>query len=112
MTLHEFPKALLAAELPVYHQVGPDKPGKRYVVWQEYAGRRQTGGPLKVWNIQVDLYTKAELDPVIDKVLWALADADVYCDEPEVSYDAETGYTRYMIECEIVDTTTRRNTNG
>lgn len=113
MTLHEFPTVLLAAELPVYHQIGPDQPGGCYAVWQEYAGRRQTGGPLKVWNIQVDVYTKTELDPTVDRVLQALTGADVYYEEPEISYEAETGYTRYMIECQIIDTTiTRRITNG
>ena len=112
MTLPEFAAVLLKAGLPVYHQVAPDQPGNRYVVWQEYAGQRQTGGPLLIHHIQVDFYTKSELDQRIECLLRELAGSGVYQEEPEISYDAETGYTRYMIECQIIDTTMRRMTNG
>lgn len=112
MTLREFAAILLKAGMEVYHQAAPDKPGTRYVVWQEYAARRQTGGPLLVRSIQVDFYAKAEFDPGLEGLLDALARAGIYREEPEISYDAETGYTRYMIECEIIDTTIGRKKDG
>lgn len=111
MTLHEF-GALLAEAYPRSYHYTAEKQMGSYVVWQEYAARRQAGGPLLAVNVQVDLYTRKELDPMVDRVLRALERAGVYHQEPEVSYDPGTGYIRHMIECEIIDTTTRRNTNG
>ncbi len=65
-----------------------------------------------IHHIQVDFYTKSELDQRIECLLRELEGSGVYQEEPEISYDAETGYTRYMIECQIIDTTMRRMTNG
>jgi len=67
---------------------------------------------LLIHHIQVDFYTKSELDQRIECLLRELEGSGVYQEEPEISYDAETGYTRYMIECQIIDTTMRRMTNG
>lgn len=111
MTLNEF-GALLAGVYPKTYHYTTSKQKGNYVVWQEYAARRQTGGPLLVRHIQVDLYTRNELDPVVDKLMVALEGAGVYHEEPEVTYDPDTGYIRHLVECEIVDTTTRRMTNG
>lgn len=111
MTLNEFGALLAGAHPKTYHYAAGTQTGS-YVVWREYMARRQSGGPLLVWHIQVDFYTRKELDPAREELLAALERAGTYHEEPEVSYDPDTGYIRHMIECEIVDTTTRRNTNG
>lgn len=111
MTLDELGALLAGVHPKSYHYTAGKQTGS-YVVWQEYAARRQTGGPLLAVNVQVDLYTRKELDPMVDRLLQALEGAGVYHQEPEVGYDPDTGYLRHTIECEIVDTTTRRNTNG
>lgn len=102
MTLFEFVKALNAGGIPVYHNVAPDKPGKKYIVWQECGGRRPRGSPFVIRAIQVDYYTRKELDEDIDRLMERLDAAGVYAEEPDVTFDEETAYTRYMIECEIV----------
>lgn len=108
MTLADFAAALAGTGMAVYHETAPDTPGDRYAVWQEYYARRQHGGALLIRLIQLDFYTKTELDPELDRLLNALARAGVFFEEPETSFDRETIYTRHMIECEIIDTTKGR----
>ncbi len=103
MGLFEFPRVLLRAKIRVYHQHAPAKPGDRYAVWQEYHARRKPGTPLVVRSIQVDFYSREELDPALEWILREFDAAGVFYEEPETSYDPETGYTRNMIDCQIID---------
>lgn len=108
MTLADFAAVLVGTGIPVFHEAASDTPGDRYIIWQEYYARRQYGGVLLTRMVQVDFYTKTELDPELDRILGALDRTGVFFEEPETSYDPETGYTRHMIECEIIDTTKER----
>lgn len=108
MTLDDFAAVLVGTGMPVFHEVAPDTPGDRFLVWQEYYARRQHGGVLLTRMIQADFYTKTELDPELDRLLGRLDRAGVFFEEPETGYERETGYTRHMIECEIIDTTKER----
>lgn len=102
MTLNEFAAVLTGGGITTYHNQAPDKPGKRYIVWQEYMAKKQTSTPLILQKIQVDFYTREELDKRLDAFLSYLDDAGVFFEEPLTTYDSETGYTRHIIECEII----------
>lgn len=106
MTLREFAAVLATAYPKVSHYTASKEKGN-YIVWTEYGGRKQAAGPLTVQKIQVDLYTRVELDPALKSVLMALEKAGVSTDAPATTYEEDTGYIHHIIECEIVSSAER-----
>ena len=102
MTLREFAAVLVKAYPNCHHYTAGQQKGS-YVVWQEYGGRRQRGGPLLVHKIQVDLFTRTELDPALRDITDALDRAGVTFEAPKTTYEADTGYIHHIILCEVVD---------
>lgn len=102
MTLREFAAVLAAAYPRCYHFTAGKQTGS-YLVWHEFSGRRQNGGPLMVHRIQVDLFTRTELDPALWTITAALSGAGVAYEAPMTSYEPDTGYIHHIILCEVVD---------
>ena len=73
------------------------------MVWQEYGGKRQEGGPLLVRRIQVDLFTRMEFDPVLPSIENTLDAAGVARDATKTTYEDDTGYIHHIILCEVID---------
>lgn len=102
MKLREFAAVLAGAYRNTHHYTAGKQTGN-YVVWQEYGGRRQEGGPLMVHKIQVDLFTRTELDPALQDIKDALTAAGVAFEAPMTTYEEDTGYIHHIILCEVVD---------
>lgn len=105
MTLIEFAAVLAGAGVPVHHNTAPELPGSRYIVWQEYGGRFSYGDNTPgegVRRVQVDFYTKIELDPSLSALLAALDGADIAHGYPETTFDEEQACDRHIIECEVM----------
>ncbi len=102
MTLREF-AAVLAGAYPNCRHYTAGKQTGSYAVWREYGGRRQQGGPLLVRKIQVDLFTRKELDPALQDITDALDGAGVAFEAPKTTYEEDTGYIHHIILCEVVD---------
>lgn len=102
MTLREF-AALLVRAYPNAHHYRAAKERGNYVVWQEYGGRRQEGGPLLVHKVQVDLFTRVEFDPALQVIEAALDGAGVARDAARTTYEEDTGYIHHILLCEVVD---------
>lgn len=102
MTLTDFAAALAEAYPNSHHYTAGRQTGN-YVVWRELGGRQQRGGPLVIHLIQVDLFTRIELDPALSTILSALSRAGVAVAPPETMYEEDTGYIHHAISCEIAD---------
>lgn len=106
MTLPDFRDLLLEVHDKVYHYEPLNDCGKRYIVWTETKGRSHRGDGrrvLPVQRVQVDLYTDQEYDPLLEQLLAALdRNNRVFYGEPIPSYDAATGMSRYIVECEVI----------
>lgn len=105
MTLAKFAAVLAGTGIPVYHSTAPEGGGERYIVWQEYGGRYSYGdnAPCEgVQKIQLDLYTKTELDAKLKGLLDALDGADIAHGYPETTFDHDAMCDRHIIECEVI----------
>lgn len=105
MRLIEF-RDLLSAVLPaVYHYTAPETPPGTYLVWNEYsAGGTYADGRrvVKTQQIQLDLYTKTEFDPMLDNLELVLTDAGIAFSGPNTEYDPKTGYIHNQWDCEVI----------
>lgn len=103
--LIKFKDKLLEVSDNVYHYEAPEESGLPYIVWQE-AGGSFTYGDSKpsesVCTIQVNVYSKAEFEPLVDEILKALACDDIACDYPVPVYDDDLKLIRTIIDCEVV----------
>lgn len=105
MTLRQFRDLLLTVTPNVYHYVTKTQPDT-FIRWQEYGGKTLSTSnrhTLRVARIQVDMFTKTEYDPLLDKLLRSLAGArGVAYSEPITDYEPDTGYIHHSVECEVI----------
>ncbi len=105
MTLIQFRDLLLSVTEKVFHFEAQGDTDQEHIIWQEEQNRALHGDGKRtelIRHVQVDLYTKAEYPPLLDEMLAALEDAEVAFEEPIPDYDTETGFYRYIIECEVI----------
>lgn len=105
MTLEQFRDVLLGITTKAYHYEAQGETTQEHIIWQETGKRALYGDDMRsvtVWEIQVDIYTKEEYSALPEIVLLALEEADIACEDPVITYESETGLTRYTIECEVI----------
>ena len=105
MTPSQFHDVLLAVTDKAYHFDAMGDTEQEHIVWQETGGRAFHGNGMRqerIRQLQVELYTKKEETPLLERVLEALEEADVAFEEPVTDYEQETGFIRHIIECEVI----------
>lgn len=104
MTLPQFRDLLLTVTPHVYHYL-VDCEEEQYICWQE-VGATHTyadGHPQEtVQMIQLDYFTKTEYDPLYQKLLQTLWDADIPVQEQSPVYDQDEKVIRYILDCEVI----------
>lgn len=105
MTLEQFSDVLKQVTDQVHHFESMGDTAGEHIVWQETSGRGIYGGNRRkgaVKIIQVDLYTKDDSGELLEKLLEALDTDEIAFAEPVTTYEKETGYTRHIVECEVL----------
>lgn len=105
MTLGQFCDVLKRVTDQVHHFESMGDTAGEHIVWQETSGRGIYGGNRRkgaVRIIQVDLYTKDGSGALLEKLLEALDVDEIAFSEPVTTYEKETEYIRYIVECEVV----------
>ena len=104
MQLTEFRDLLLSADPQARHYTHVKDGKTPYTTWAEYlrmqgsADNRRNSG----WRIQIDRYTKAEFDPVAERIETMLDRSDGITYEYRVDYDQDSGYIRHTFDCEAI----------
>ena len=104
MTLQELRDLLLQITDKVYHFEAAQESSGRYIVWQETGGRALSGSNRRqevIRDVQIDLYTEEDFDPMVEQILNQLEDAGIAVNEPTTVYDPDTCLIRHIIECEV-----------
>lgn len=104
MTLDEFVQLLLTVIPNVYHFEAFKTDGK-YIVWQETGTNGAYGSNRRcrtIQCVQVDFYTKDELDPMVKDLRVALDDDMICFEEQPPVFDPDAKQIRYIFECEIM----------
>jgi hypothetical protein len=104
MTLQEFKDVLLTVTDKVYHLEAWQE-SEEYMVWQELQPKSQHGDNGRgevVQRVQVELFTKKEFTPTLDKLIEVLEKNDIAFEEPIPDYDSNEKTMRYIIRCEVV----------
>lgn len=104
MSLQEFRDMLLTVTDAIYHFEAMQEKDE-YIVWQEMKGHSLHASDYRcevAKKVQVDLYTKTEFSPTLDRLINVLIENDVAFEEPVPTYEADTSQFRYIIECEVV----------
>ncbi len=105
-TLKQIPAALLNVMPDVYHYTAPGKED-RYLVWAEDMESDSLCGDnrkdVQVIQGTVDLYTKTEHDPAVDKVQKQFETAEIPYTLNSVQYEEETEFIHYEWVFEVED---------
>lgn len=103
--LLDFKDILLSVTDKVYHFEPPQSEAPPYIVWQETGGYFSYGGNAdaeKVTDVQVNVYSEDEFEPLVDAILAALREQEgIAYDYPVVDYDDDLKLIRTIIECEV-----------
>lgn len=105
MTLQEFRDLLLDVTDKVYHFEAAGEATGQHIVWQETGGHALAGSNVRrevAREVQIDLYTTEEFDPLLEQLLTVLEAAEVAFSEPTTVYDTDTQLIRHIVECEVV----------
>ena len=102
MILLELRDLLLTVGIPVYHYSAHKDKGN-YIIWTENgangfnADNRQRE---RAYRVQVDLFTRIEFDPNVDKINAVLEHDEIsfnyLCD-----YEKDTEYIHHIWDCEV-----------
>jgi hypothetical protein len=101
MTLAEFKNVLLAADATAEHN-RTSRTGN-YTVWQEYGESALYADGVRTVvykKIQVDRFTKTDLDPVVELIRTALETAG-FPYEYLLDYEQDTGYLHHIFDCTV-----------
>ena len=104
MTLQELRDLLLRITDKVSHIEAAQEASGRYIVWHEKGGRALSGSRRRqevIRDVQIDLYTEEDFDPMVEQILNQLEDAGIAVNEPTTVYDPDTCLIRHIIECEV-----------
>jgi len=102
MTLNELRDLLLTVGPPVSHYHAHKQPDS-YIVWAEYGRHKLIADNQTIASavqVQVDYFTKTELDPNVEKIT-ALLDTDEISFSYLVDYEKDTGYIHHIWDCEV-----------
>lgn len=105
MTLQEFAEVLRKVTDKVYHFKADDGVAGQYIIWQEMGGTALYGSGTRlavVKEVQAELYTAEEFDPMLDELLKVFEENDIVFEEPVTAYEKEVGYIRHLIKCQIL----------
>ncbi len=102
MTACDFTKVLLAACPAVYHDEISQEPNE-CIRWSEVGENslRAEGTAEIADRIAVDFFTKNEFSEIPDLLRAAFDKSDISYDDPEISYDEDTGYKHYAYTVEV-----------
>lgn len=102
MTLLELRDLLLTVGPPVSHYHAHHQLDS-YIVWSEYGGHNRTADNAigeQAIRVQVDLFTRTEFDPDVEKIN-TLLDIDEISFDYQVDYEKDTGYIHHIWDCEV-----------
>lgn len=103
--LNNFRDLLLSVTENVFHYEAPKNAPIPHVIWQEVGGHylhADNTNTESVYDVQLDVYTQNEFDPLIESLLGALKQDDIAFDFPTTEYDNELKLIRTIIECEVI----------
>lgn len=103
MTLDAFRSLILSVDPDATRYEGNRK--GNYTVWQEYGMNRLHGDSRtadRAFKVQVDRFTKAEDDPIVEALFQALDGQDGIAFEYLVDYEVDTGYIHHIYDCEVI----------
>lgn len=101
--MNEFKKLLLSIDPSATKFTGIGT--CNYTVWQPIAPIRLAADGADAecgWNIQVDRYTNADNDPIVDALYRAFDTADNIAFTYIRDYNADTGIHRHIFDCDVV----------
>jgi hypothetical protein len=102
MNIAQFKAVLVAADPAATHHFGGGT--GNYTAWSEFGtdGLRANNRLTEhIHRIQVDRFTKAEADPVVDAITSALDAAEIAY-EYQLDREPDTKYLHHIWDCEVV----------